>query len=80
MSAPGRETLVDGLFAAIDSLAMQPQRFGLTPESPEFAYEIRQMPNGRKRNHRIVYAIDEKVVSVLAVRHAAQDALDPDEF
>lgn len=70
---------VDGIFAAIHSLAIQPQRFGLAEEAGDFKYEIRQMLYGRKRNHRVIYSIKDDLVSVLAVRHAAQDALDAND-
>ena len=71
---------IDGIVAAIQSLAIQPQRFSLAEEAADFHYEIRQMLYGRKRNHRVIYLIKDDLVAVLAVRHAAQDALDPNDF
>ena len=69
-----------GIRAAIRSLARQPRRFGLAPESEHFPFEVRQLLYGRKRNYRIIYTIKDDFVAILAVRHAAQDRLDPNDF
>lgn len=69
-----------GIRAAIRSLAHNPERFGMAPESNNFPYRVRQLLYGRKRNHRILYTVMDDYVGILAVRHSAQDAFDPNSF
>jgi len=71
---------VDGIFAGIHSLAVEPRRFSVATEADLFPYELRQMLYGRKRSHRVIYSIRGDVVSVITVRHTAQDALVPDDL
>lgn len=69
-----------GIRAGIRSLADQPQRHGLSPESGAFSYDVRQLLYGRRRNYRVLFTVASDFVVVLAVRHAAQDAFDPDDL
>ncbi len=72
----------DGFVAAIRSLARNPQRFPLAPESDAFPIEIRQLAYGlgRKKTHRAVFAVRPDRVVVYAVRHLAQDEITPDDL
>jgi mRNA-degrading endonuclease RelE of RelBE toxin-antitoxin system len=66
------------LTEAIYSLEEMPERGATTPEYSQ----LRQLLYGKKRHaYRLIYAIDESshVVSVLHIRHGAQDVLGSDE-
>lgn len=68
----------NGLEKAVLSLDEHPARGPLIPEDAS----LRHLLYGRKRQrYRIIYAIDERngVVTVLHIRHGAQDAFMPDE-
>ena len=66
---------------AAKSLEFLPERFGLAPESKESGREIRQLVFGRRRNrYRLLYEVSGSVVTVLRVRHCAQDLLSPDDL
>ena len=65
-----------GLRQAIESLAEYPQRCPLAPENRYFGEEIRHLLYGRRRGvYRILFTIQDDTVSVLYVRHSAQDVL-----
>lgn len=55
-----------GLYKAVDSLEMFPQRCGLARESQHLGVELRQYSY---KSHRIIFKVDGDVVHV---RHAAQ--------
>ncbi|MGO8673957.1 MAG: type II toxin-antitoxin system RelE/ParE family toxin [Capsulimonadaceae bacterium] len=69
-----------GLMDAINSLDMFPARCPLAPESELFRHEIRQLLYGKGRNaYRILFTIQGDAVSILHIRHGAQDVLRSDD-
>jgi len=68
-----------GLLEAARSLSQQPTRCPLAPESAWFKQEIRQLLYGKRGGvYRVLFLIGEKTVSILHVRHAAREFLQPD--
>ncbi len=68
----------NGLEKAVLSLDEHPARGAPIPEDDS----LRQLLYGRRKHrYRIIYAIDEqnRVVTVLHIRHGARDAFIPDE-
>lgn len=67
---------------SIKSLRKEPTKFPLSPENGAFPYEIRDLRFGigRRKTHRAVFTIRPNIVLVIAVRHLAQQNLDPDDF
>jgi plasmid stabilization system protein ParE len=65
----------------IQSLEQMPERYGLAPENPDFAFELRQQPIGLgpRPGYRAVYTVQGATVYILAVRSGAQDLLSPVE-
>lgn len=63
------------------SLANFPEGCGLSAEYDRFPYEIRDklVGVGTRPTHRAVFAIRDRTVYVLTLRHAAQGDLDPNE-
>lgn len=64
---------LDGLLDATDSLEHFPRMYPRAYEQPVFDGELRQLLYG---SHRIIYAIDGRVVRILHIRHAARQPLD----
>ena len=67
----------NGLTELILYLDRNPSRGGRIPEG----HGLRQVLHGKGRNvYRVIYEVDDadKVVSVVHVRHSAQDAFRPD--
>lgn len=66
-----------GLRKAIAKLAKGPMLNPLAVEESErFGFPIRQALYGRRRGiYRILYGVEGKEISVLAIRHSAQDTL-----
>ena len=71
-----------GIAAAIKSLGRSPERFPPAWESDLLIQGVRQVLYGlgRRRTHRILFAIDGDTVVVFRVRHASQDALGPEDL
>jgi len=68
-----------GLLETVRSLSQQPTRCQLAPESEFFKQEIRQLLYGKRGNvYRVLFVIEEKAVSILHIRHAAREFLQPD--
>ncbi len=68
-----------GLMDTISSLKVFPSRCALAPENPFFTQEIRQIFYGKGHStYRILFTISENIVSILHIRHGAQDMLKPD--
>lgn len=66
------------LLQAIQSLGSLPERCGLAPESETYGEPIRQLLYGKRRGiYRILFVVRGDTVSVLHVRHGAQQFLDP---
>jgi plasmid stabilization system protein ParE len=64
---------LDGILAAIDTLAEFPHRCGEARESDEFEEPVRQLLVGRRPHvYRVLFVIRGKVVRVLHVRHGAR--------
>ena len=68
-----------GIISAIGSLSAFPRRCSLANEHANFPYELRQLLYGRTRSYRAVFTIHEEVVTVLAIRHAKQADLLPED-
>lgn len=66
----------------IESLATSPLRCPLAPEHARFSAELRELhfAVGRRPTHRIIFTVADELVLVLAVRHVAQDELEPDDL
>ncbi len=61
---------------AIDALATFPARCPLAPENAFFSHEIRQLLYGKGRHvYRILFTITGDAVSVLHIRHGAQETM-----
>lgn len=69
-----------GLMDAINTLKTFPTRCMLAPEDQFFRQEIRQLLYGKgRRVYRILFTILGDAVSVLHIRHGAQEVLKPDQ-
>jgi plasmid stabilization system protein ParE len=71
-----------GIFAAMKTLERSPERCTMATERDLLPQGVRQLLYGlgRKRTHRIVFAVDGDEVIVFRVRHTSQAALKPDEL
>jgi plasmid stabilization system protein ParE len=68
-----------GLLTAVRSLSQQPTRCPLAPESAFFKQEIRQLLYGKRAGvYRMLFVIGEQTVSILHIRHAAREFLQPE--
>lgn len=67
------------LYDRVYSLRSMPHRFGRIREGEAFGQDLRELLHF---SHRIIFAVDEErsLVSVHAVRHAALDEMQGDEF
>jgi plasmid stabilization system protein ParE len=71
----------DGIFAKIDTLQNNPDRWPLADEAAVLGFDLRVLLYGRRRKvYRILFTIDGDTVNVLRVRHAAQDWLTEDDL
>jgi len=66
-----------GIMDVISSLEEFPARCPIALENAHFEQEIRHIYYGKKRTYRIIFTIVGDVVSVLHIRHSAQDTLKP---
>ena len=68
-----------GLERAIAKLSDNPLRHAVAVEESErFGIEIRQCLYGKRRGvFRILFSIERDTISVLAIRHSAQDTIPP---
>lgn len=68
-----------GLREAIAKLADNPMLHPLAVETSErFGLPIREALHGKRRGiYRILYTVEDDVISVLAIRHSARDELEP---
>lgn len=69
------------IFNAIETLREFPDRCPLAPESEIFERKLRELHFGIgiHPTHRILFTISGDLVSILRVRHAAQDKLSTDD-
>lgn len=83
-NAPEREAdrWYHGLIRALRQLERNPDRFAVIHEDEEFGVEFREMlyGSGRRKTHRVIFAIRPDAVIVHAVRHVAQDDLTPEDL
>lgn len=72
----------DGPIRASRQLERDAKRFAVNHEDAEFGVEFREMlyGSGRRKTHRVIFAIRPDAVIVHAVRHFAQDDLTPDDL
>lgn len=69
------------LMSRIDTLEKQPDRCRLADEAPDVGIELRELLFGRRPStYRILFEIQAPVVHILRIRHAARDALTPDDL
>jgi plasmid stabilization system protein ParE len=66
----------EGLMKAFRSLEKNPLRCPPAPESAFFEEEIRQLIYGK---YRILFTVEGETVSVLRIRHSAQEYLKPED-
>ena len=71
-----------GFLNALDSLREKPDRCPLARENPKFPYEIRELCYGlgSRPTHRAVFTIRPDAVVVVAIRHAAQRDVIPEDL
>ena len=67
----------EGLVESLDSLCSMPERCPIAPESEEVGQEIRHLLYGK---FRILFSVSQKTVSILHIRHGAQDRMKRDSF
>jgi plasmid stabilization system protein ParE len=60
---------------AIVSLQEFPNRCSPAPEATLFQREVRQLLMGKRKEHRILFLVEEKTVSILHVRHSRRARL-----
>ena len=69
---------LDELLKQIEELEQHADRYALAAEAHRLETELREVLFGKKPHvHRILYIIEDKVVQVLHIRHAARDWLKP---
>jgi mRNA-degrading endonuclease RelE of RelBE toxin-antitoxin system len=67
----------DDLIAKVESLASDPDRHRLAPESRRFPVEIRQLLFRKHRSQfRILFTISGNCVVILSVRHHSRKSLE----
>jgi plasmid stabilization system protein ParE len=67
---------VRGIRSKIASLAANPQRCPVDPDSDAYGEEVRVLLHGkRQRKYRVLFAVRGDIVHVLTVRHAARQSL-----
>ncbi len=73
-----------GFESALKSLADNPRLCGLARESELVTSEIRELHygSGKRKTHQAVFRVDEESarVQVIAIRHSAQDDLNPEDL
>ena len=62
----------DGISDALDSLGEMPERCPIAPEAKHFKQEVRHLLFGA---YRIIFAVEERHVRVITVRHASRKPL-----
>jgi plasmid stabilization system protein ParE len=72
----------DGFLARLKSLEANPERCGLSAESDNLPFEIREIyyGSGRKKTHRALFTITGSVVEVLTIRHFAERPVRHEEL
>jgi len=72
----------DGFLELLESLSINPERFGLAHESDYFDDEVRELlyGSGRRKTRRALFAVKGRRVEILSVRHFAQRDTTPDDL
>lgn len=75
------ESWFNGIYAAIHSLAENPERFGLAHENDDLPVGLRELLYGvgRRKTHRVLFVVRDDRVVVHQVRHVAQRDFTDDE-
>ena len=69
---------LEGLEAAIASLAEMPERCPVAPENKEFSFEVRNLFYGLKPHiYRILFTVEGDTVHILHIRHGRRERLTP---
>jgi len=69
------------LLTAVATLEREPERCPIALESEELGIELRELLFGRRQGvYRILFVIEQRAVTVVHIRHAARDALRPDDL
>jgi plasmid stabilization system protein ParE len=63
-------------------LESDPHRYPSSDEAiPDIGFDLRELLHGRKPHvYRVFFVVEGQAVTVLRVRHAAQDQLDAEDF
>lgn len=71
-----------GFLKELESLEDNPERCPLARENVNFPYELRELHYGvgPRSTHRALFIIRPDSVLILAIRHAAQDDVTPDDL
>ena len=71
----------DGIYDAIESLELFPERCPLAPECQFLNREIREIFHGRRQyKYRILFTVSKNEVHILHVRHGARLAIGGTAF
>lgn len=70
------------ILTAFQSLQQIPERCQIAPEAQKTGRNIRQLlfTIGQRKTHRILFLVESQKVSILRVRHVAQESLPADFF
>jgi toxin ParE1/3/4 len=68
---------IQSLRRRAESLKTFPEAYGLAPEAQAAGAEVRQLIHGM---YRVLYTVDEQMVTIHAVRHGSRRPLRPDEL
>jgi plasmid stabilization system protein ParE len=72
LGAPAAEDWYDELMAAVQSLALFPNRCPIAPEAVEFEVSLRQLLVGKAKRYRVMFVVEQGTVFVLYVRHTSR--------
>ncbi len=72
----------EAAYEKIGSLKQQPERYPLSAENDDFAFEIRDLlfGLGSRPSYRAIFTILDDVVYVLAVHRSSQNNITPDQI
>ena len=81
-SASEAQRWYDGFLDALYHLDTLPDSYSLAYENDDFPFTIRELHYGlsSRPTHRAVFAIVEDKVVVIAIRHAAQGRIRPEDI
>jgi plasmid stabilization system protein ParE len=67
-----------GLFRIVQKLETNPLLYPEADEATELGLDLRELLYGRRRSkYRVLFTVDDPMVNIHCVRHAAQDRLAP---